>query len=628
MPVQAIDPTDPTYGMLADGTPNAQASFIAVLNAAASSGMPIEIPQGDILVIVPSANFNPEYCQLGPCAGEIIIRGVSRYESTLRMGPDSPAFGYLSEFLRGNPAGVRLRISDLHLAGPQSWDTSTNPNAPGNDAPGFIRATAACLTLHGCTSPTIVELERVRFDGYWTSIVSFDNTPGNVTFSATDCDFSAYGACIGMGGSLGDVRQVIMTRCRINKAGIPPDQNFGTAWNHGFYVAPGTTLRLTSVDFDNIARNAIQAYSSHGEGGAQPVVSFLTNCTATNRVQGSFLLANGSIVSGGQFYNLQGFILQEGSRIQGANLGCPVDNGFGGGAPVVLDGCTLLNMFCMNNVGGYATLTGCTAQRGTVLPNPDPTQPQPEPMNVAIAPVGGVTLVENCTFFGGDARLPALSRMPASPAIEPMGGEVNVTGGASIGDYGLFGSGRGSMSLPDGSTAKLTVKRHRFDLPPLAGRPVNDPQLACCVAATVAPYSLTGEDNEFIGCLPWSLVSPQGLKPRVAIAPTPIPAAAVINLDAFNFDEFTIAGPGDVSQLTVGYSVMSPGEQIYSQRCLLGRVQLRAAADGGGFTLQPGGASPGALAIDAPVVVPAGSTVALWHNPEGACTWSLAPTAV
>src|ERR1041384_337 len=119
MPIAPIDPTDPTYGLLADGTANTQASFRAVLNAAASSGVPIEIPQGDVLVIVDSANFNPEYNELLPCASEIIIRGVDRYASTLRMGPDSPPFGYLSEFMRINPAGVRLRISDLHLAGPQ-----------------------------------------------------------------------------------------------------------------------------------------------------------------------------------------------------------------------------------------------------------------------------------------------------------------------------------------------------------------------------------------------------------------------------------------------------------------------------------------------------------------------------
>lgn len=632
MPLQPLDPTDPTYGLAGDGTPNTQAAFQNVLNAARDGSKEIAISQGaNIVVNIPSQNATEEYSQIfGPGAWK--ITGAGRDVSRLGMVPSPPPRGTLSRMIRLDPGGGQeVTIADLHIAGPSDYDPTTLPDWPGDPnatppVPGnghYLQATTSFLQGRGFAQPTTVRIERCKITDRFNEAITIDNTPGDFYLYLTDDDFAAFGCPVGVGASPGDVREVYVTRCRFGPTSIPAALNYGVFWNHHYYFGPGVSARFESCEFGETDGNG----QSLSEGGVtvKPQFFELIDCRALSTMKGYFLLPAGAMVRGGRYDNLGGIVFGgENGMVTSAQLNCITTNGFDGGATILIKSCELLPLFNCNPVSGHTTLSGCTAKRGAKV---NAGQQTP-----AIAPRLGnlldgtplpppVVVLEDQDLFGGDIRLTGSDRMPACEAVAPQGGLVLIRGGISTGDYGLFGSGRGSIALTQGSTATIEIDGHVFELPPIPGWDPQDPQPAFYCDGTIRANAITARNCEFLaGCMPFSVANPQQVEPRQATCPNSVASATIVNLlEGFNFVAFRVSGTGAISQITIS-NFANMAYRKYNQMNWCGKLTLISTD---GFTLAPG-TGPGAVAIDSAITVPAGHSVTLLHNQSGDCSWTLA----
>jgi hypothetical protein len=625
MPVQPIDPTDPVFGLTGDGTPNDQAKWQAVLDAVGTTQSPAQFGPGRFVVTMASANFSEQYSQFNTAGKDtqFTIKGAGPYATSIELKatnpipPDSPPHGWLCDLARVDAlGGAHLDISDIAFLGPESWDPTCMPNYPGDPTatppvPGnnhFMGATANCFQMRGSAKLTTGHFRRVRWDGKWSACISYDTTPGDCLLVFDDCDFAAYGVILGVGAAADDYRRVHATNCRFNAAGIPAADNFGVPYNHLCYFAPGVNVKLNECSFENCDLN-IQFFSGHGIT-TRPQYCELTDCTVSATVKGEILLPDGAIITGGEYHPLGGIVAGDGVLIVGAILDCTAGNGFQGGAPLMIKSCELTSLFACNIIGGYAAITGCTAKRGVSLASGAGITP-------AIAPKGGITLVSDCSLFGGDVRLTGSDRLPATEAIGPEGGSVFVRGGISGGDYGYFGSGRGAMALTDKSTATLDIEGHIFDLPVLTDIGPTDPQPAIYCDATIPANAAKARNCQFLGgCMPFSVSSPQAVEARSGTCPNVVASAPVMNLhEGFNYDRFHVSGTAAIGAITI--TNLAPENAIYNQRCRIGRVTF--VADDEGLTFSSG-VGTGALVLDSPITLAAGAQQRFRHRPED-CTW-------
>lgn len=619
-PYTAIDPAQ--FGLVGDGSPNTLANFQAALNAAGAAGGDLLFGPGDWNIVIPSANASPQAAWLPQSQISILGQGSRRTRLRLEVHDDGspPAAGTFSSLFHIDPLGGQVYFADLELSGPLQWDDSVNPHVGKNG--DWCQATTNLIELRGSTGKVETTFEGCRFTNNFIGGVVFDDTPApDVTLRMINCDLDVLGCPVGVGSAAGDIRQATLRDCRFLRAGIPAARAGGKAWNHLGYFT-GAAVLLDGCSFAGCELN-LQFYSGAGIG-AESAYVILQNCRADNTMLGYFLLPDGAQVLGGEFHNGAGFILGRGAHIVGARVSGPVNNGFQSGPPVVVRSSTLLNLFSANQAagvagqpGGYTVLQGCTAQRGVKVGATDP-------ITTTVAPHGGTTLVSDCAFFGGDIRLGGTDRMPATAAIEPVGGLVLVRGGLSAGDYGYYSGGTGPISLRGGSTAVVDVEGHTFDIGPIPGHDPNDPQPALYCDGSIPANAMRARECTFLsGCMPFSVASPQSVEPRAGICPTPVLAAPVLNLlEGYNYTKFQVSGTADVGQLTIS-NFADLGSRIYNQRCYAfgSRLTLEAIH---GFRLVPGPASAvGAILIDLPIEVPAGSAVILEHNNTGWCTWGV-----